>query len=310
MDQFGEQHKTKTYNHIAKYTNSNWISSIYNLLITLVPMCYLFMVCNFWIIIPLVLFLIRLFIIFHDMCHNSYFPNTTANRLCANILGIFLITPASYWTEKHGDHHRDSNKLDIAHPSQSAPWTISQYHESTVTEQKLYKFAYGQYTLYTIIPLFYFVIVQHIGAYFYETLLHILYILFLLSTLNITNMIYVGVAYWLSGVVGFILFHSQHTFDGVYKEESAKWDYFENGIKGSSFLQLPKFLKFFALGIEYHHIHHLNAKVPSYKLQQCHDESGDLFESVEKITIWQVLKSLRYSIYNDKEKTFESVYSE
>lgn len=66
------------------------------------------------------------------------------------------------------------------------------------------------------------------------------------------------------------LFHSQHTYpSSVRKQENT---HFSNGMLGCSFLQVPALLSFFTLGIEYHHIHHLNAKVPSYRLQTCHEE--------------------------------------
>ena len=43
-------------------------------------------------------------------------------------------------------------------------------------------------------------------------------------------------------------------------------DYFENGLKGASYIKVPWFFRFFTFGIEYHHIHHLNARIPGYYL--------------------------------------------
>ena len=50
-------------------------------------------------------------------------------------------------------------------------------------------------------------------------------------------------------------------------------DYFENGLKGASYIKVPWFFRFFTFGIEYHHIHHLNARIPGYYLQECHDQA-------------------------------------
>ena len=54
--------------------------------------------------IPASLFLVRLFIFFHDTCHGSFFGSSRANRIAGRMLGIlfftsfdeFRYTPVSY----------------------------------------------------------------------------------------------------------------------------------------------------------------------------------------------------------------------
>lgn len=55
---------------------------------------------------------------------------------------------------------------------------------------------------------------------------------------------------------------------GVYHREMA-------GILGSTVLGLPTWLHDFWLGIGFHQIHHLNARVPCYKLRPCHEEAPE-----------------------------------
>jgi hypothetical protein len=43
-------------------------------------------------------------------------------------------------------------------------------------------------------------------------------------------------------------------------------------------LYIPKLLRPFTNGIEYHHIHHLNTNVASYNIEECHES----FENGEK----------------------------
>ena len=50
--------------------------------------------------------------------------------------------------------------------------------------------------------------------------------------------------------------------DGLKTKDPVPWDRYAAAFDGSSFLQVPPLLKFFTLGIEYHHIHHLDIRVP------------------------------------------------
>lgn len=68
---------------------------------------------------------------------------------------------------------------------------------------------------------------------------------------------------------GQLLFHLQHTFEGSYKSRQAYYCSYVNAMRGCSYIPLPECLKFFTAGIEYHHIHHLNTRVPCYKVSLC-----------------------------------------
>jgi len=107
-----------------------------------------------------------------------------------------------------------------------------------------------------------------------------------------------------AGLLGVFLFHVQHTFPGSKRRRPPRWSYYENGMRSSSFLQLPVFLKYFTFGIEYHHIHHLNAKVPGYRLQECHEAAGDLFKDVPRISLLQAVQTLKYSLWDEQNEQY------
>ena len=50
--------------------------------------------------LPAAAFLIRIFIFFHDCCHDSYFASRRANRIVGMITGVLTFTPfdAISWT--------------------------------------------------------------------------------------------------------------------------------------------------------------------------------------------------------------------
>ncbi len=85
-----------------------------------------------------------------------------------------------------------------------------------------------------------------------------------LSGASVVN---VWISMILSQIIGTILFHLQHSVNLPYRQRKDKWNFAKAALEGSTFLEIPKILKTFTNGIEYHHIHHLNTNVPSYAIQ-------------------------------------------
>lgn len=111
----------------------------------------------------------------------------------------------------------------------------------------------------------------------------------------------------LASGVGVVLFAVQHNFKHSYASDDKLWDYDLGAIEGSSFLILPGWLNWFTANIGYHHIHHLSAKIPNYRLINCHNEYRDLFSRVPRIKLWQVPRSLKYILWDTRAQRIISV---
>jgi len=96
----------------------------------------------------------------------------------------------------------------------------------------------------------------------------------------------------LAGGLGIVLFTVQHNFEHAYASGNESWDCDTGAIEGTSFLVLPAWLNWFTANIGYHHIHHLSAQIPSYRLAQCHNEYEHLFSDVVRLRLSQVVRSL------------------
>jgi omega-6 fatty acid desaturase (delta-12 desaturase) len=96
----------------------------------------------------------------------------------------------------------------------------------------------------------------------------------------------------LAGAMGIVLFTVQHNFEHAYASANENWDSDIGAIKGTSFLVLPAWLNWFTANIGYHHIHHLSAQIPSYRLVRCHNEYQHLFGDVVRLKLSQVVRSL------------------
>ncbi len=105
----------------------------------------------------------------------------------------------------------------------------------------------------------------------------------------------------IAGGVGIWLFYVQHQFEEVYWESEEAYDSVEAALKGSTFYQLPLLLEWVSGYIGYHHIHHLNARIPNYHLKACY-EAFDELKQVKTITLTESLKLAFLQLYDAKAK--------
>ena len=107
------------------------------------------------------------------------------------------------------------------------------------------------------------------------------------------------IALSLPGALGIILFTVQHNFEGSYATGDDGWDYNTAAIEGTSYFDLPRILHWFTADIGYHHVHHLSARIPNYKLRQCHEEYQSLFNTVPIVRLKDVFKSFKYILWDE-----------
>jgi omega-6 fatty acid desaturase (delta-12 desaturase) len=108
-----------------------------------------------------------------------------------------------------------------------------------------------------------------------------------------------------TGSVGVWLFYVQHQFEDTYWHEHANWSYFDAALQGSSHLVLPKALQWITASIGIHHVHHLSAQIPNYRLQECLDENPEL-QHVTRVSIWEGIKTLRLSLWDEDSRRLVS----
>jgi fatty acid desaturase len=64
---------------------------------------------------------VRLFILFHDMAHDSYFPSHTANVIVGTLMGALDYSSFSHWKHGHDHHHRHRCADGVAAPCLCPP---------------------------------------------------------------------------------------------------------------------------------------------------------------------------------------------
>src|SRR5262249_15293114 len=105
-------------------------------------------------------FLVRVFIIFHDCGHGSFFKSQTANHILGAITGFLTFTPYFHWRWEHSVHHSSAGDLDRRGMGDVWTLTVQEYLESSRWRRFSYRLARNPFVLFVIAPLLIFVVWQ------------------------------------------------------------------------------------------------------------------------------------------------------
>lgn len=271
---------------------------------------------SYWLTVPLVIvaggLLVRIFIIFHDCTHTSFFQSRRANELIGFITGVLSFTPYHHWKWEHSIHHAHSGDLDGRGLGDVWTLTVEEYLAASRMTRLRYRLNRHPIVLFVIAPIVLFLVLHRIPSAKASPKAK--------ASVHYTNLAIVAMGVGLSLVFGwqtylvlqlsilFIgaaagvwLFYIQHQFEGVAWERNEEWDFAEAALQGSSFYKLPKILQWFSGNIGFHHIHHLSPRIPNYHLEKCHD-SDELFKSIPPVTLATSLKSFNFRLWDEKNR--------
>jgi omega-6 fatty acid desaturase (delta-12 desaturase) len=72
----------------------------------------------------------------------------------------------------------------------------------------------------------------------------------------------------IASILGAYLFYAQHNFPSVDLCEKSEWNYCYAALRSSSFMDTTRLMHWITGNIGYHHVHHLNARIPFYRLPE------------------------------------------
>ncbi|HEX7555712.1 MAG TPA: fatty acid desaturase [Leptolinea sp.] len=305
---------------VAPYQQPDKKSSIKQLVTTLLGYVLLWglmiasLKISLWLtailVIPASLFLVRLFIIFHDCGHNSFFKSRTANRWVGFFLGIIVFTPSEDWWYAHAIHHASAGNLDKRGTGDITTLTVEEYRNSSRWNRLTYRIFRHPLAMFVIGPVAVFFITQRFPSASARRAekLSVLYtdiglvVLFAgmgwlvgwkeFAILQLTVM-------WLAASMGIWLFYIQHQYENMYWRRTADWNYVDSAMKGASCYRLPRILEWFSGNIGYHHIHHLSPRIPNYYLKTCYLANPQL-HNVNTFDLKSSLKSLSLRLWDEE----------
>lgn len=307
---------------VAKYQQPSIRRATWQIINTFVPygilwyLIYRSLSVSYWLTLPLAIlaggFLVRIFIIFHDCGHGSYFKSKLANDITGFISGLMTFTPYYHWRWEHSLHHASSGDLDRRGTGDVWTMTVQEYIESSRWKRFAYKLSRNPVILFVIAPLFLFMVRERFPSpkanrreklsVLWMNLAIVVWVtgmsaLFGFKAYMLIQITVLGLA----GSAGIWMFYVQHQFEGVYWERADEWDYTSAALEGSSFYKLPKILQWFTGNIGFHHIHHLSPRIPNYNLEECH-HSHPLFHEVKAVTLLSSMKSFTFRLWDEQHR--------
>jgi omega-6 fatty acid desaturase (delta-12 desaturase) len=269
---------------------------------------------SYWITLALAVvaagFLVRIFIIFHDCGHGSFFKSRRANRLTEFVTGVLVFTPYRQWRHKHAMHHATSGDLDRRGTGEIWTLTVQEYLEASRLKRLSYRLARNPLVLFGLAPFYVFLVEQRFpsravgkrerrGVYWTNGALLMIVVLMSL-TIGIKAYVLIQLpVIMFAASAGVWLFYVQHQFEDVQWDRREDWDYAKAALHGSSFYKLPKVLQWFTGNIGFHHIHHLSPAIPNYNLERCHNENA-MFQQVKPVTLWRSVKALSFRLWDEQ----------
>jgi omega-6 fatty acid desaturase (delta-12 desaturase) len=253
--------------------------------------------------------MMRGFILFHDLHHSAIFRGSIAAQAILNLYGLFLLTPPRIWRATHNYHHAHTARTDGLQRGTYMLFTTGQWREATFWKRLHYRLEHHPLTLllgYVTVFLLSFGLVPFLrhprlhrdsGV---ALLLH--------AALGTATYLLGGPAVFLfafllpflvAGATGAYLFYVQHYFEGIAIPTKQEWSHSKAALEAASYLELGATMRWFSGNIGYHHVHHLNPRIPFYRLPAAMKAIPELQHPVVvRLRPREIVASLRLKLWD------------
>jgi omega-6 fatty acid desaturase (delta-12 desaturase) len=224
------------------------------------------------------LVLIRAFILFHDFMHGALLPGSRLTRLVFHVQGLLTLTPARIWNDTHNHHHANTARIAASAAGTFTTWTTDTWKQASrwqrlayVIERHPVTFLFG-YVVAFLLSLCVVPFVKNPRRYWTSGLAVAVH-----AVLSVAVWRLFGPGVYFSAFLGPLvaayalgtyLFYSQHNFPDVEIRSETRWTHAGSALEASSYLACGPVMAWFTGNIGYHHVHHLNPRIPFYRLPE------------------------------------------
>ena len=313
---------------LAKYRRPSAVRSTCEIIVTALPFAAFWGLASLavangnwaglFLTIPAAAFLVRMFILQHDCGHGALFQRRALNDWTGRVIGVLTLTPYDYWRRTHAVHHATSGNLSRRGIGDINTLTVREFGSLPWTGRLHYWLYRHPFVMFGVGPIWLF-----LGQYRLPLGLMRSGLQPWASTLatNLAIAILVGALIWLIGVgpfvmvqlpvtlmastVGVWLFYVQHQFETTHWSEQKDWNFHHAALHGSSHYDLPFPIRWFTGNIGIHHVHHLAASVPFYRLPEVMRDHPGL-RNVGRMTLLESLTCVKLVLWDEEAKRLVS----
>ncbi len=254
----------------------------------------------------------RMFVIYHDHQHHAILHRSPLANIIMTIFGVYSLAPPSIWKRSHDHHHKHNSKLFSADIGSYPIASKKKFLAMSPAERRQYlavrhplNIIFGYFTVF-IYGMCYSSFVsnprKHLDSFF-AMLFHV--------TFSVATIIYLGwlswlllifIPFFLTFALGAYLFYAQHNFPGVTFSDNTDWDYEKAALQSSSYMKMNPFMHWATANIGYHHVHHLNSRIPFYRLPEVMAAIPELQKATTtSLTFKDIISCLKLKVW-DPEK--------
>lgn len=309
---------------LAPFRRPNTARSVWQLVSTAVllagawALMYLSLDVGYWLTlllaVPAAFLLVRLFIVQHDCGHGSFFRSARVADIVGSAIGVLTLTPYHYWKKAHAMHHATSGNLEHRGFGDIDTLTVDEY----LALSRWGRFKYRMYrhpaVLFGVGAVLHFFVRHRIPTIVPRSWTRARWSIFwtdvALAGFVVGMGLLVGFRQFLlvhvplmtlSCSMGVWLFYVQHQFEPTYWEHDEQWAYNDAALVGSSYYRLPRVLQWATGNIGLHHVHHLSARIPNYRLQEALESIPEL-RRVTTLTLRESLRCVRLALWDERER--------
>ena len=259
------------------------------------------------------LLIVRSFIIYHDFLHHAILNKSKIATYLMTVYGIFVLAPVSIWKRSHDYHHQNNSKLFTSSIGSFPVVTKTKFYTMTKAEQREYLFIRHPLTiLFGYLSMFVFGMcvrsfISSPRRHFDSLIALVVHVI-----IGILLFIFGGWQAWFltqffpfffSLAIGAYYFYAQHNFPGVEFSEKCDWHYENAALASSSFMKMSPIMQWFSGNIGFHHVHHLNARIPFYRLEEAMNSIPELQNAkVTTLKFKDIAACLRLKVWDQELK--------
>ncbi len=258
------------------------------------------------------LLIVRFFVIYHDYQHHSILQHSIPANIIMTIFGIYILAPQSIWKRSHDYHHNHNSKLFTADIGSFPIVTKSKFSSMSKTNRLVYlairhplNILFGYITIFAIGMCVRSCISnprKHADS-LVALVIHIIGSVLIIHYFGwLAWTLFIFVPFFIACGFGSYLFYAQHNFPAVSFCERSNWNYEVAALESSSYMKMNKVMAWFTANIGYHHIHHLNSRIPFYRLPEIMDALPELQNAkTTSLSIKEIIACLKLKVW-DPEK--------
>jgi omega-6 fatty acid desaturase (delta-12 desaturase) len=253
-------------------------------------------------------FLTRMYSLFHDLTHNSMFESRSENSRWGHFLGFLLFTPYRWWQRQHAIHHAHTGDLDHRGVGEINTMTVAEFESAPRPRRLGYRLYRNPLLMLLVGPSLVFLFERRFPqrgmtpkillSVVMTNLALVAWVVGWSAVVGLQTFLLIQVTTLVAGgAIGAWMLYIQHQYEDTYYQAPDTWKFELAALQGSSYLQLPRPLAWMVGNANFHHVHHLSAKIPNYRLRAAH-ESHPMFRRTPVVTIRSSIRNFRLKLWD------------